>query len=170
MTFEHLGDVVDDRISAALIEMRVEMRRIGSQHDCAALRHHAHALQPHRVAADEMEAETGRDLFIAVMEAHAAGEDAADHADNVVDRERMAEGVMAHRPAGRESHLAILDVECGVRKEIEPTGMVVMHMGDDHILDLAGSMPIAFSPSTGERSNSRFRSRACSAPKPVSTT
>ncbi len=136
MAFEHVGDVVDDREAAALFEMGVEMRGVRSQHDPAAPRHHPQRLQAHGVAADEMQPQTGRDLLGTVVEAHAAGEQPPHHAGDVVGHEAVAKVVVDHAAAGAELHLAVLDVECRVRKQVEIAGMVVVHVGDDYVLDL----------------------------------
>ena len=41
----------------------------------------------------------------------------------------------AHRPAGAEGHFGILDMEARVGKQAEAAGMIVMQVGEDHVLD-----------------------------------
>ena len=48
---------------------------------------------------------------------------------------------MAHVAAGGIGHLAVLEVEGRARKDLEVADVVVVQMGDDHVLDLAGIDP-----------------------------
>jgi hypothetical protein len=75
---------------AAGVETGIEMRGVGRQHDLAAPRIHAHALQPLRVAADVVHGNAGRDLARAAVELDPAGEHFAHHGDHVLDLERHA--------------------------------------------------------------------------------
>src|SRR5262245_16204740 len=52
VALEHLADIVGDGEDAALVDMRIEMGRVGGEHHMAAPGLHPHALQPFRVPAD----------------------------------------------------------------------------------------------------------------------
>ena len=56
MTFEHVRDVVNDRKGASLFHVGIEMRRIRREHQPAAPRHDANALQTFGMAADVVHA------------------------------------------------------------------------------------------------------------------
>ena len=83
-----------------------------------------------------MQAEPRRDLGGAVVECDLAGEHAPHHADHVLDLERRIHQRMAHAAPGAEMHLAVLDVEGGVREQVEIADMVVVHVRHDHVVDL----------------------------------
>ena len=78
----------------------------------------------------------GSQLVIAIVERDAAFEDPLDHGGHVGSLEREPRYRVAHVASGAERHFAILHVEARGRELIEAAGVVVMHVGDDHILHL----------------------------------
>ena len=72
VALEHVALVVEHAEHAPRIDVRVEVRGIGGEHDGAALGRDAHALQPFRMAADLVHRDAGRELVRAVVELHAA--------------------------------------------------------------------------------------------------
>ena len=69
---------------ARLVEMRIEMDRVGRDHHVTAARLDAHALQPFRMPADMMHGDARRNLVGAVVKRDASGVDVAHHRDDVV--------------------------------------------------------------------------------------
>ncbi len=135
VTFEHIGDVVDGRKRPTLLDVRIEVRCVGGEHHEAATRRYPHALKPDGVAADEMHAQPRRDLLRAVVKRHATGGQARDHRRNIVLLERLAQPRMAHDAPRAVGHLAILDVVGRIGKEVVVAGVIVVHVGDDDVLD-----------------------------------
>ena len=82
--------------------------------------------------------DAGRDLADPVMKAHPVLEQALDHRGHVGRLERAAHIAMAHAAAGAERHLAVLQVESGVREQVVVAGVVVMHVADHDVLDRVG--------------------------------
>ena len=73
---------------------------------------------------------------VAVVEFDAAGEHLAHHRDDVVLLEGVAQLRVAHAAAGRIVHLAVLQVIARAREQIVVAAVVVVHVADDHGLDL----------------------------------
>src|SRR5436309_9483200 len=94
--FEHVADVEDRRIGTHLLEIGVEMRGVGGQHDPAAPCLDAHHLQPVGVPADMVHGNAGGDLASAVVKLYTAGEQAPDHRADIVLLERTAQLRVAH--------------------------------------------------------------------------
>ena len=82
-----------------------------------------------------MHAHARHDLVVAVMESCVAGEHLAHHRDDIVGLERQAQSRMAHAAPGRVSHLAILQMVAGLRKQLVIAAMVVVEVSDNHIRD-----------------------------------
>ena len=80
----------------------------------------------------------GCDLLVAVVEHHALAVDRAHHADDVLDLEGVAEGVLADVPAGGELHLLVLQMEARLGEVVPVADVVVVQVGDDDVLDLLG--------------------------------
>ena len=81
---------------------------------------------------------------------HAAVEDIAHHLADMLDVISVFQRRMAHARPGGEPHFLFLDMEGGF-EILQPAGVVVMHMGDDDIVDLAGVEPNWFNTSAGRR-------------------
>ncbi len=64
-----------------------------------------------------------------------------DDADDILDLERAGEVRIPHIPAGRVVQLDLLQVKLRGRKAVIGPGMVIMHMGEDDVLDRAGVDP-----------------------------
>ena len=60
------------------------------------------------------------------------------HVAHVVDGERVAQEVVAHARPGGVGHLGLLQMEAGLGERAERAGMVVVQVGDDNLLDVAG--------------------------------
>ena len=88
------------------------------------------------MAADEVHGDPGRDLGRAIVERHPSAVHMPHRPQDVVDVERRAEHVVTHRASGAKRHFAVLQVERGVREEVQAPGVVVVHVGDDHVLHL----------------------------------
>ena len=74
----------------------------------------------------------------AVVELHPVVVDVPDEPDHVVDLVAVVLHAVAHEPAGREGHLAVLHVEARPREHRDVPRVVVVHVSDDHILHGAG--------------------------------
>ncbi len=123
-------------------------------------------LQPHRVTAHMMHAQAARDFFIAVAENSAASEEAAHHRHDIVFVECPSDDRARHGPAGAESRLTVLDVIPGGGKQVVISAMVVMHVGDQHVLDfrrvaMAASNPLSTTMTRSKRAPSRNNPEAC---------
>ena len=117
------------------------MARIGGEHDGTAARRDAHRLQTHGVAADQMYRESRGKLDIAFVEAHTPGVHAAHHPDHILHLIGAAKALVRHVPAGGVAHLQILEVQRRVREKVEVADVVVVQMGDHHILHQLGIAP-----------------------------
>ena len=82
-----------------------------------------------------MEQNPWRQISIAVVEDDALGEDVAHHADHVVDLERRLDLGVEHVAPGGEGHFTILQVKIRFRELVKIADVVVMKVGDDHVLD-----------------------------------
>src|SRR5258708_5172520 len=98
------------------------MRRIRGENHPAALRLYAHGLKPHRVAADEMNAEPGRQLLGPVVKLQPPVEEAANHGSDVLDLEGSAKHAVAHAAPSAELHLLVLDVIASIGEEVGIAG------------------------------------------------
>lgn len=137
-TFEHFGDVVNHGEGAALFEIFIEVRSVGSEDDPATARPDAGALQAGGMSADAMDREAGSEFVVAIVEDGSFGIDVADHLKNVFEVKGSAEFAVAHIAAGGESHFPVLQMEAGGGKAVEIAGVVVVEMGDDHVGDAIG--------------------------------
>jgi len=146
------------------------MARVGSQHHPAPARAHAYRLHALGVAADMMQLDARRDLRCAVVELHALVEYAAHQLHHVIRFVAMAHQPVAHATAGGEIHLLVLQVIARIGEQRNVARMVVVHMGDDHVLTFSGSMPMALRPSATGLTIWRLRFFAMASLKPVSTT
>ena len=134
VAFDRLADMKRGREDPAGLHMLVVVAGVGGQHDPAARRRDAHALQPGGMSADVMHADARRELGRSAVEVHAVLEDQLHHADHVVDLVAVIEAAMAHVAAGREAHLRVLEVKpCGGEIE-ERADMVVVHVREDDVL------------------------------------
>ena len=77
----------------------------------------------------------GGDLFVSAMERDPLCEDRPDHLHHVLGRERHGEELVRHVAPRAVGHLVVLEVEAGVRERAEAAGVVVVHVGDDDLLD-----------------------------------
>ena len=132
---EHVADIINDRERHAAMHVAVVMRGVRRQHHRAARGLDPHHLQAVGMAADAMHRHAGRDLAVAGMKGDALAKDMADHRRHVLDRKRMPQHAVTHAAPGRVAHLAVLQMEPGIGKAIEIAGVVVVQMGDDHVLD-----------------------------------
>ena len=57
---------------------------------------------------------------------------------HVVFAERDAQHLVAHAAAGGVGHLGVLHVIARVGEQVVVAGVVLMHVGDDDVLDLVG--------------------------------
>ena len=83
-----------------------------------------------------MHGEAWGELAFAREKADPALEHPVHHGRHVVGGERMIDRVAAHMRAGGILHLGFLQMVGRRRKHVVPADMVVMQMGDDHVLDL----------------------------------
>ena len=60
------------------------------------------------------------------------------HVAHVLDRERIAQEVVAHARTRGVGHLGLLQMEAGLGERAERAGMVVVQVRDDDLLDVAG--------------------------------
>ena len=72
------------------------------------------------------------------MERDSAGKELAHHRDHIFDLERESQRPVAHRAAGRVTHLVVLQVIACARKQVVIADMIVMHVADDDGLDGTG--------------------------------
>src|SRR6202041_590375 len=68
----------------------------------------------------------------------AVGIQRADRALHVIDVERTAQERLAHATSGAIGHLGFLQVEYRVREVVHATGVVPVHMRQDHVTHLGG--------------------------------
>ena len=135
---EHVGDVDGDGEHLARLEILVEVRAVGGEHQRTRRRHHAHALQAAAVAAKLVHGDARGDLAVPVMEHHPARVDVAHHLAHVVGGEWVAQVVVAHAGAGGVGHLGGLQMEAGLGERRHGAGMVVMQVRDDELLQARG--------------------------------
>ena len=76
----------------------------------------------------------GAQLGGAVVELDAAREIQPDDPDHVLDLERVREMRVSHMAAGRVVELRLLQVELRGRKPVIGADVVIMHVGQDHVL------------------------------------
>ena len=74
--------------------------------------------------ADAVQLDAGQDRRVAAVEHHALLIDGADHVTDVLDLVGGAHESVAHCAAGGEGHLAVLQVEAGVRELVQVAGVV----------------------------------------------
>ena len=98
---------------------------------------HAHELQAVAVAADQMQADPGRELVVAGVECDAAAVHLAHHAGDVLDVERHAQARVAH-VAPVAYAISRSWRWKGARENLEVADVVVVHVADDHVLDACG--------------------------------
>jgi hypothetical protein len=138
IALQHLDHIGHDRKGPVLLEIGIEVRGIRGQHHPAAPRHHPGDLQAAGMPADPVHGDAGRHLALAVMEPGAAGEDPPHHLDHILGLEGAAQVGVAHAASGAERHLPVLQVIMRIRKHVVVSAMVVVHVGDDDVLDLLG--------------------------------
>mmetsp|Transcript_28784 Transcript_28784/g.54672 ORF Transcript_28784/g.54672 Transcript_28784/m.54672 type:complete len:241 (-) Transcript_28784:1732-2454(-) len=109
----------------------VEMRRIRGQHHPARLGSHPDRLQTATVPANAMHAETLGNLGRSVVKNHLAGIQPLDRLTNVPCRERHPQRVVAHARARGIGHLGSLQMQLGIGKQMQATGMIIVQMGHD---------------------------------------
>jgi hypothetical protein len=81
-----------------------------------------------------VQGDAGRKLRAAIVEENALGVVEPHHADDVLHLEGMREARIAHVAPGRVVHLRLLQVELRRRKAVEIADMVVVQVGQDHVL------------------------------------
>ena len=123
------------------------MRRVAGEHHGAARGLAAHHHQPGGVAVREAQADAGREVLVAGVEHDMVGVELADELRDGLAVERRAHLAVADLAAGGERHLGVLDVEPGVRESAQRAGMIVVQVGQDHVLDHRWSIPAARKPS-----------------------
>ena len=104
-----------------------------------------------------VDADSRRDLLVAVMKHDTPIEDSPDHSDDILFVERKSHGRMRHIASRGKFHFTILHMEPRRGKQIMVSAMVVMHMRDQDILHVAGSIPTPLNPSLSGLSNVRAR-------------
>lgn len=82
-----------------------------------------------------MQRDSGRNLAVAIMEGDALVIDVAHHQRDIFGREGMPQQPVAHAAAGGIGHLAVLQMETGIRKAIQIAGVVVVQMRYHHVAD-----------------------------------
>ena len=116
----------------------VVVRGVGCQHHPAAACVNTGDLQAVRMAGRGMQHDARRDLDLALVHLDTAFEIEPHHADHVLDVVAVAELRIAHVLAGGIGHLARLQVEARVGKLVEVADVVVVHVSEDDIADVAG--------------------------------
>nr|QMS48108.1 hypothetical protein WG33_0307 [uncultured bacterium] len=111
------------------------MRRIAGEDHGASLSVAAYRLQAGCVPVAQSERYAGRELVVAVVEHHVIGIETAHELRDRFAVERRAHLAIANLAPGGEGHLGVLHVETGVGKGAESAGVVVVKMGEDHVLD-----------------------------------
>ena len=129
---QHGLQISDDGKRLSRKEILVVMRRVRGKDEPARAGFDPHRLQAARMAADGDHLNAGCDGGIAVMESDAARVDVPDHLTDMLCRERHLQGRMAHARAGSKRHFGGLQVELRLGKRLQPAGVIVMQMGDDH--------------------------------------
>src|SRR5262245_53009871 len=133
---QHFGQVRDDLNRLAGLDVPVEVRRVGRQHDRPPRRLHRHDLQPRRVTTDAVDADAGRDLAIAVEDAHAVGVVQRDEIGECRHVGRLVERGIARPRARPERHLVLLHPELGAGKQAVAGPVIVVQVSDDRGRDL----------------------------------
>src|SRR6266851_9994759 len=132
---ERIGDVHHGYEWAVFLDVLVVMARIGGKHDVTALRVHPRDLKAGRMARREMQGKARREFHVAVVHLEAALEVHPHHTDHVFLLEAVTEIPVAHEAAGREGHLALLDMEARMAKLAEVADVVVVQMRDEAVGD-----------------------------------
>ena len=143
---KHLADVEGGREGPAGFHILVIMAHVGGDDDPAAACMHADELHAGRMAADRMNTDPRREFDRPVVELDAAREIEPHDADDILDLERASEERVAHVAAGRVMQFDFLQMKLRFREAVECPDMVVMHVGQDHIVD-----GVAVEPDQGQR-------------------
>lgn len=134
----HVRHIVSDVKRQLLFHVFKEMSGVAHQHDRAAHRLHPDHLHSRRVATHEMRMNAGCDLVVAVKKMNPPIEIAADDRANILGLEDapQADVPHAHIPRSGESHLSLLQVQCCARQLVQISGVVIVKMSHDHIVNL----------------------------------
>jgi len=122
------------------------------------------------MAADQVHRDAGRDLARAVVEFDPARIEVAHQRHHVVDLALPAKPFVADAAAGRLRHLGVLDVERGLRKQVDIAGMVQCRCVSTTSSTSKTLTPASAKASAGGWTNCRLRRADAPAEKPVSTT
>ena len=88
-----------------------------------------------------MHPQAGRELSVAVVKTDAPAIVQSDHADDVLDLERVRQERVPHVFAGGESELRFLKMKARFGKPVEVADMIVVKMRDDDVLDVRCAHP-----------------------------
>jgi hypothetical protein len=99
---------------------------------------YAHAgLQAFGVATYFDQFDARRKLFAAIMKHHTIGIQTSDQGNHILHVVRVAEQAVTHMAATGIVHLPVLDVKPRIGQQINIARMVVMQMGQHHILNIS---------------------------------
>ena len=90
------------------------------------------------MATHPMQRHARRNFALAGMKGDALAEDVTHHQRDMFNRKRMPQRPETHAAPGGIVHLAILQVKTRIRKQVEIAGVIVMQMGNNDVLDIAG--------------------------------
>src|SRR4051812_42811673 len=137
-TLQHLADMKGGRKRTFARHVLVEMADVGGEHDPAAAGVDAHELQPRRMTGCRVEGQARREFGVAMIEHDPARIVQPHHPADVLDLEGMRQPLIAHVTPGGISQFALLKMKSRRREAVEIADMVVVQMGEDHILDAIG--------------------------------
>lgn len=138
MAVQHPAHVEHDGKRPAGAQVVPVMRGIAGQHQPASLGRDAHHLQACRVPADQVQADAGRDLGIAVVEHQLAGMQPLDGLGHVPSLEGAAHRRVAHAATRAIRHFLFLQMQARLGKRGDIARVVVVHVGHDDVLDALG--------------------------------
>lgn len=138
MAVQHPAHVEHDGKRQAGAQVVPVMRGIAGQHQPASLGRDAHHLQACRVPADQVQADAGRDLDIAVVEHQLAGMQPLDGLGHVPSLEGAAHRRVAHAATRAIRHFLFLQMQARLGKRGDIARVVVVHVGHDDVLDALG--------------------------------
>ena len=104
----------------------------------------ADKLQTRRVPAREMQTQPRREFCIAVVKDDSPAIVEPNHADHVLDLERVRQERMRHVLSGREGEFGLLKMKARLGKSIEVADVIVVEVGDDDVFDVGGAHPQEF--------------------------
>src|SRR5262249_24977066 len=85
-----------------------------------------------------MHGDTRRELLNSIVEFDSISEYFSHHRKHVAFAERNAQHLMTHAAAGGVGHLGVLDVIARIGEQVVVAGMIPVHVGGDHVINLVG--------------------------------